>query len=232
MLTSTVATLHNNAAHGEDRYLVRTLSEQMSLDAVTDGVTSRRGGEASRWLVDALAAASLASPDDVLAVLEAVNQHCYQRGMGHFFLTTVSVALFLDGRLYIMRVGDSPVLLVRSDASQPLPSRASGVVHTSVARAIGTTSPLRQVYRAEVLIKPGDRLVLATDGITNIVTPQELTQVVQDAETPDAAAQQIRTMITARQAERQWRAGSYQDDWTAIFRFFTSEERWSSGDRW
>jgi serine/threonine protein phosphatase PrpC len=223
MFTSTVAILHNNAAHGEDGYLIRTLGKQGCLDAVMDGVTHRRGGEASRWLVDALAAASVTSPDDVLAVLETVNQHCYQRGMGHFFLTTVSVALFLDDKLSIIRVGDSPVLHIRPGVAKPAPSRVSGFVHARVVRAIGATNTLRHPYRAEVSIEPGDRLVLATDGITNTVAPQELRQVVQDAETPDAAAQQIHTLITTRQAERRWRTGSHQDDWTAILRFFASE---------
>lgn len=228
MLTSTVAILHNNAAHGEDGYLLRTLGERGFLDAVMDGVTRRRGGDASRWLVDALAAASVTSPDDVLAVLETVNQHCYQRGMGHFFLTTVSAALFLDGVLSIIRVGDSPVFLIRPGGNQPAPSRVSGFVHAHVVRAIGAARTLQHPYRAEVSIEPGDRLVLATDGITNVATPQELMQVVQDAETPEAAAQQIHTLITTRQAERRWRAGVQQDDWTAIFRFFASGDLLSS----
>ena len=130
MLTSTVAILHNNSAHGEDGYLVRTLGDHTFLDAVMDGVTGRQGGEASRCLVDALTTADLASPDDVLAVLEDVNQHCYGRGLGRFFLTTVSTALFLDGKLYVISAGDSPVCLVRSDAVQQLSRHVSRMLPT------------------------------------------------------------------------------------------------------
>ena len=68
MLTSAVAIAHDNSAHGEDGYLVRALDERAHLDAVMDGVTSRRGGQASRWVVEALTAAPLTSVNDVVAV--------------------------------------------------------------------------------------------------------------------------------------------------------------------
>ena len=223
MLTSTVATLHNNSAHGEDGYLVRALGDHTFLDAVMDGVTGRQGGEASRCLVEALAAADLASPDDVLAVLEEVNQHCYRRGLGRFFLTTVSTALFLDGKLHVISVGDSPVCLIRSDAFQHLSRHVSGMLSTGVVRAIGATRNLGHLYRTEVTIEPGDRLVLATDGITHTITRDELMHVVRSAQTPDEAAQQIQTMMTTRHAENYVGARFRHDDWTAIFRFFGSE---------
>src|SRR5205807_1540447 len=57
MRTSTVAILHDNAGHGEDHYVVRTLNDNLYLDAVMDGVTGRRGWEASQTLAEALAVA-------------------------------------------------------------------------------------------------------------------------------------------------------------------------------
>jgi serine/threonine protein phosphatase PrpC len=220
MLISTVAVLHNNSAHGEDGYLVRTLGNHAFLDAVMDGVTGRQGGEASRCLVEALAAADLASPDDVFAVLEDVNQHCYRRGRGRFFLSTLSTTLFLDGKLYVMGVGDSPVYLLRSDAFQHLSSQVSRMSSTGVARAIGATPNLGHLYRTEVTIEPGDRLVLATDGITHTVTRDELIPVVRSAQMPDEAVQQLQTMMTTRHADNYVGARFRHDDWTAIFRFF------------
>src|SRR5262245_10900337 len=117
MLTSTVAILHDNDGHGEDHYVVRTLNDNMYLDAVMDGVTGRRGWEASQTLADALTAAPLTSPADLLAVLEDVNQQLYRRGLGHFLLTTVASALCLDDTLYTMGAGDSPIVLIRSEIS-------------------------------------------------------------------------------------------------------------------
>ena len=92
MRTSTVAILHDNGGHGEDHYVVRTLNDNLYLDAVMDGVTGRRGWEASQTLADALTVAPLTAPADLLAVLEDVNQQLYRRGLGHFLLTTIAAA--------------------------------------------------------------------------------------------------------------------------------------------
>lgn len=227
MLTSTVATLQDNSAHGEDRYLVRDLGGNARLDAVMDGVTGRRGGQASATLADALATAALTSPDDLVAVLEAMNHRLYQVGGGHFLLTTVSAALSLDGQLYVVGTGDSPVFLVRSDAFQHLSSRAGGLLQAGIASAIGASKQLVHLYRAEVALQPGDRVLLATDGVTDNVTNCELVELVRSALSPDEAAARLSTLLAARQGEGRlpWplRGGFRRDDWTAIFRFFLSE---------
>ena len=107
MLTSGVAIVQDNSAHGEDNYLVRTIGEQAFLDAIMDGVTRRGGKQATQWVADALAAATLTSPGDLVAVLEQVNLRLYERGGGGFLLTTVSVALCLHGKLSVAGVGDT-----------------------------------------------------------------------------------------------------------------------------
>jgi serine/threonine protein phosphatase PrpC len=219
MLTSTVATLHDNSAHGEDNYLVRTLGDDAVLDAVMDGVTRRRGGQASQLAVEALAAAPLQSADDVVAVLEDVNRRLYQMGWGQFWLTTVAAALCLDGTLYVVGVGDSSVFLIRPDACQQLSSRVRGAF-------IGASRQLVHLYRAEMALEPGDRLVLATDGVTDNVTSHELVEIVRGTTSPDAAAAQLRTLMTARQAGSRLPeslvGGFRHDDWTAIVRFFSA----------
>src|SRR5499426_2910304 len=126
MITSTVATLHNNTGHGEDQYVVRALDHNAFLDAVMDGVTGRRGWEASQTLAEALTAAPLTSPADLLAVLEDVNQQLYRRGLGHFLLTTIAAALYCESVLHIVGAGDSTLLLIRPDTYQLFASRTSG----------------------------------------------------------------------------------------------------------
>jgi serine/threonine protein phosphatase PrpC len=225
MLISTVATLHNNAAHGDDNYVLRPLGDNGFLDAVMDGVTGRKGGEASRTVVEALMTASLTSPADVVAVLEEVNQTLYRRGWGHWWLTTVSVALFLDGTLSIVSIGDSPVLLIRSDSCQALFSHVSGFGPAGMVRALGAKSTLVNLYRAAVPITPGDRVVLATDGITENVTRHELVEIIRRAASPQAAAERLTALLATRQATAHLPAppgGSFRrDDWTAILRFFS-----------
>src|SRR5437764_15088430 len=115
MITSTVAILHHNVSHGEEQDVVRPLDNNAFLDAVRGGVTGRRGWEASQITAEALSVAPLTSPADLRAVLEDVNDRLYRRGWGRFLLTTIAAALCLDGTLYTMGAGDSPIVLIRSE---------------------------------------------------------------------------------------------------------------------
>jgi serine/threonine protein phosphatase PrpC len=111
MLASTVATLQDNSTHGEDSYLVRDLGNNAFLDVVLDGVTGHGGEEASRSVAEALESASISSIEDVIAILEDQNEEFFQVGGGRFLLTTVSAALFLGEKLYVISAGDSPAYL-------------------------------------------------------------------------------------------------------------------------
>lgn len=224
MLTSTVAILHDNAVHGEDAYLVRTLDRHMVLDAVMDGVTGRQGREASQAVREALATASLTSPDDVVAVLEDVNGRLYRRSWGPLWLTTVSVALCLHDTLYVMGAGDSPVLLIRSNRVQPLLDRPHGVGSAGVMSVMGASQTLRRLCRVEVPLMPGDRVVLATDGVTDNIAPSEVAEMVCRAASPDTAIACLRACLATRQAVEGLTAPLQEpfrsDDRTAIVRFF------------
>ena len=220
MITSTVAILHDNAGHGEDQYVVRTLDNNASLDAVMDGVTGRRGWEASQITAEALTVAPLTSPADLMAVLEDVNDRLYRRGWGRFLLTTIAAALCLDDTLYTVGAGDSPIVLIRSETSQFLSSRTSGFSPWGPARAIGISQHLGNLHRTEVTLVPGDRVVLATDGVMEAVPRDEVVALVRGAASPDAAVQQLHTLLATRQEEAQARGETRRDDWTAIVRFF------------
>jgi serine/threonine protein phosphatase PrpC len=222
MITSTVAVLHDNTSHGEDQYVVRTLDHNACLDAVMDGVTGRRGWEASQTLAEALTAAPLTSPADLRAVLEDVNDHLYRRGLGRLLLTTIAAALCLDDTLYTMGAGDSPIVLIRSETWHLLSSRPSGFSPLGPPSAIGVSPNLRNLPQAEVALAPGDRVVLATDGILDRVPRPELVDLVRRAASLDAAVQQLHTLLTTRQAQAQARGETRRDDWTAIVRFFTN----------
>jgi serine/threonine protein phosphatase PrpC len=217
VLTSRVATLQDNSAHGEDHYLVRAMGKHALLDAIMDGVTRRGGRQATQLLVDALAVAALTSAGDMVAVLEQVNQQLYQIGGGRFLLTTVSAALCLDGKLSVVGVGDSSAFLIRSDTFQQLCSPMRGVF-------LGAGAQLQGLYRTEMTIEPGDRLVLATDGLTDNVTSSELVDIVRHTASPDEAAGQLSTIMATRSAGGRPPAslgGRFRyDDWTAIIRFF------------
>jgi serine/threonine protein phosphatase PrpC len=201
------------------------LSAHACVDAVMDGVTGRGGKAASQEVVHALAASSLTSPEAVVTVLEEVNSRLYQVSLGRFLLTTASVALCLDGVLHVVSAGDSAVLLVRPHTVQLLSSRVRGFTHAGIARALGMRQTLRQLSQARVDIEPDDRLVLATDGITDNITPDELVEIVRGAMSPDQAIEHIRSLIASRRLTgtlpEQLGGRFHHDDQTAICRFFS-----------
>lgn len=198
-------------------YVLRTLGDRIFLDAVMDGVTRRQGGEASRALAAALAAAPLQSAEDIVAVLEEVNQQFHQLGCGRFWLTTVAAALYVGGVLSVVSVGDSPIMLVRSESSHWFCSGLRGVY-------VGANRHLVHLYRAHAVLRPGDRVLLASDGVTDGVDSGALVDILRQAVTPEEATTGIRALLHARQAGGRASApsGGYGqgDDWTAIVRFF------------
>src|SRR5262249_10897614 len=222
MLTSTVAILHDNEGHGEDHYVVRTLNDNLYLDAVMDGVTGRRGWEASQTLADALAVAPLTSLADLVAVLEDVNQQLYRRGLGHFLLTTIAAALYCESVLHIIGAGDSPVVLIQPDTHQLFASRTSGFSPIGPMRAIGISKQLGTLYPAEVSPTPGDRVVLATDGSMDLIPQHELVEIVRAAASPDVAVEQLHRLLVTRHAAAPLGSQGRRDDWTIIVRFFSS----------
>lgn len=224
MLSSKVATLQDNTAHGDDSYLSRDLGDNAFLDVVMDGVTGHGGQEASRTLKEALAEATITSIQDVEGVLQGVNEEFYQIGGGRFLLTTVSAALFTDGKLEVIGAGDSPIFVVGPDSYQQLAGRIGGFLHVGVARAVGAGPELNGLARSEMEGQLGSRLVLATDGISDNILIEDLADLVRQAASPEEAATNINQTIEqyleeGRMPERLGLRFRH-DDRTAIFRFF------------
>ena len=224
MLTSKVATLHDNSAHGDDSYLIRELGDNAFLDVVMDGVTGHGGEEASRTLKEAIAEATITTMDDLEEVLQSVNEEFFQIGGGRFLLTTVSSALFTGGKLEVIGAGDSPVFIVGPDSHQQLAGRVGGFLHVGVARAIGASRELTGLARSQMEAQPGSRLVLATDGLSDNMLIEDLADMVRQAASPEEAAHNIdetieRYLREGRTPERLGRRFRH-DDRTAIFRFF------------
>jgi serine/threonine protein phosphatase PrpC len=227
MIPSTVATIQDNSVHGEDTLLTRDLGNNAFLDAVMDGVTNHGGEEASRLLKEALTEISVNSPEDVVAVLDEVNEEFYQIGGGRFLLTTVSAALYLGDRLYVIGAGDSPIFLVKPDSYDQICGRIGSFLHVGVANTIGAGPSLSNLTRLETDIEPGFRLILATDGLSDNILIENLADIVRRAESPKDAAQRTDSTVESflqpgRMPEELGRRFR-RDDRTGIFRFFETK---------
>ena len=192
---------------------------------VADGMGGHRGGAtASSTAVTAIAeifdAEASARPSDMLGrAIEAANARVFEmaqqdpelEGMG----TTV-VAFHLDarGRGTVAHVGDSRAYRYRNGRLEPLTTDHSVVaemqrrgllsadeaaVHprrNEILRSVGVL-PDVEVEVAAVDVHPGDRFVLCSDGLSGVVTDDQIAAVVQ-AESPEGAVDTLIRMANER----------------------------------
>ncbi len=183
-----------------------------------DGMGGHLGGEvASLVAVETIgrefsAAAAGAPPDARLrrafqAAHARVSGRAAQRPELHGMGTT-GVALFYDGaaRVWVAHVGDSRCYRVRDGRIEQLthdhsivaelvragrltPEQAASHPHNELSRAIGASREL-EVDCAELDVKPGDRFLLCSDGLWNLVEPREMAEAVL-RETPSGAVRRL-----------------------------------------
>jgi len=134
----------------------------------------------------------------IIAGINRANRHVFnssqenadRRGMG----TTVSVVYFTDQTMVVGNVGDSPIYLVRNKKIKLI-----STLHTVIAeqralapkgakplgkqfrhmltRAVGTRETVR-VDTREIKYRNGDFIIICSDGLSDLVTPEEILQKV------------------------------------------------------
>jgi serine/threonine protein phosphatase PrpC len=216
------AVFQDNSYHGEDAYVARELSTHVAIDAVFDGATGRGGADASGFAAKTLQEATADTVDGVTGILEMVNQRLFQRGRGRFFLTTASVTFKVGSTLHVLNVGYSMAFLIRGHDIKPLEGTPRGATFLGIDNALGRYEKLS--YKATSIgLEPGDRLVLATDGLIENVAPGELIALVEAAPSPEQAVASLRLLLGEKKQRDKGRAddanGFRRDDATAIFRY-------------
>lgn len=138
----------------------------------------------------------------LLAGIRAANRRVYRRAAGRSDLsgmgTTIAAALVAEGRLYVANVGDSRIYLIRGRRIRQLTddhsvvaelmktgslSEAEAKVHPQrhmLTRALGVERSMDIDVREDDLL-PGDVLVLATDGLTALVSADEILSTVTNS---------------------------------------------------
>ena len=189
-----------------------------NLYIVADGMGGHKAGEyASRYTIERIVASVSKSPgEEPIAILneairranellieEAVEDES-KRGMG----TTVVAATITDRHMYVANVGDSRLYVISQKIRQI--TRDHSLVEEMVrlgemdesearkhpdkniiTRAIGAADSVTPDF-FEVDLEPEDYILLCTDGLTNMITDEEIAGVVQGE---DSLETKVNTLI-------------------------------------
>jgi protein phosphatase len=196
----------------EDSYLARA-----PLFAVADGMGGHLAGDvASATAVEVItnesSGASIDDPQTLSSLLRAANRAIWEKartdpalkGMG----TTCTLVMIEDGRAEVAHVGDSRAYLLRDGQLRQLTED-----HTLVSRMVkegrlreeeAARHPQRSIITralgvdadVEVDLDPlelagGDRLLLNSDGLTSMVDPRRVKQILVDERDPQLAADRL-----------------------------------------
>ena len=223
MIASSYHTFQDNSSHGEDSFLVKDLGNNVFLDVVLDGVTGHGGGEASQNVAQALSTANISNMDNVIEILSEMNSDFYQVGGGKYLLTTASIALYRENTIDILNAGDSPIYHITPDTHQRISSNLGGILRTGGTKLIGADSELH-ISQKQLDLNPGDKVVVASDGVSDNVSLEELLNIVRSSQSPDQASETIKQLIDEHLElglAPQITGSRYRhDDQTAIIRFF------------
>jgi protein phosphatase len=184
------------------------------LVVVADGMGGHRGGSiASQLAVEAVGAVFSDGAADSEATLQRAfaeaNRRILRRaadepGLSGMGTTGVALLFAPDGAVFVAHVGDSRAYRVRGGAIRALTADHSLVAQLmregmlrpdevadhpgrhAILRALGTDEQV-EVDVARVDAQPGDRFVLCSDGLSGVVSDEEIARMVSEQSLPTAA---------------------------------------------
>jgi serine/threonine protein phosphatase PrpC len=216
----------------EDSYLV-----EQPLYVVADGMGGHRGGEvASELALETIQSLFLKREGSLVTQVEEANRRVFERsqsdrnvaGMG----TTLTAALVDGSRVQLAHVGDSRAYLFRDHeltiltedhtlvhrmvmAGEITEEEAEVHPHRSIlTRALGVDGRI-QVDESAIDVRPGDRILLCTDGLTGMVSEEQIRTILDS--TPGDAQGAVERLIAEAN-----RAGGV-DNITAVVLDFTDD---------
>ena len=183
------------------------------LFAVADGMGGHRGGEvASHLALDTVEAMHLRGEGTLADQVREANRAVFARssedlkvaGMG----TTLTAALVEGDGLHLAHVGDSRAYLLRAGSLRQLTddhtlvnrmvkageiTREEAAVHPHrnvVTRALGT-EPEIPVDEQSVALLEGDQILLCSDGLTGMVTEDQIQAIMESTDDAQQAADRL-----------------------------------------
>ncbi len=195
--TSSFGLAKGHEALNDDFAAVRVMEDGLCVGVLCDGVGSARaGGQAARRTVNYLINNFKTRPrswnieKSLRHFIANINEILYREGVEEYeepeYVTTLSVAVIDGNRLYGANVGDSPIWLQREGEllrlSIPHSSDEKGMEHV-LTQAIGMDETV-DPYLFENNLRPGDRLILASDGLEAVLKESEIAQRASLGATP------------------------------------------------
>ncbi|MBA3764672.1 MAG: Stp1/IreP family PP2C-type Ser/Thr phosphatase [Actinobacteria bacterium] len=192
----------------EDSFLV-----QAPLYAVADGMGGHRGGDvASRLALDTVETLFRQGEDSLADKVREANRAVYERsvddqrvsGMGTTLTAvvveqaTAHLAHVGDSRAYLLRAGDlrqvtnDHTLVARLVKAGEITSEEAAV-HPNrnvVTRALGTEATV-QVDERTISLLDDDRVLLCSDGLTGMVTEDQIQTILEAEPDPQRAADRL-----------------------------------------
>jgi len=207
----------------EDYVCVRTeqVGALPNFFIVADGMGGHKAGdraskETVEIMLDCVIRSKGTDPKEILFhALAAANRKVYQdacesselEGMG----TTVVAATILNGKLCVMNVGDSRLYLISEGGIRQITVDHSlveemvrkGILPREkarnhpkkniITRAVGVTQSVEPDF-FEVDVKSGDKILMCSDGLSNMLEDQELGEI---ADSVGALEEKARLMVDA-----------------------------------
>jgi serine/threonine protein phosphatase PrpC len=186
------------------RIAVKTITDTLSIyDLANEPPDAEEGTDAMS--VEELIRFSLQEANEQILLASLSNQHL--QGMG----TTAIVAMEYRNQLYIGHIGDSRTYLVRDQQIQQLTedhsvvqqlvkagaiSQEEAQVHpykNVITRCLGMQASVEPDVMALDLL-PGDRVLMCSDGLTNMVTNEQILEVVSGSTEPHPACETLIAM--------------------------------------
>ncbi len=176
------------------------------LVAVADGMGGHAAGEiASAVAIETIASSEAAAAERVREANRAVMGRGEARTDHHGMGTTLTIGLFRpDGTLDVGHAGDSRLYLSRrhellqvtTDHSLVAEYLATGKITAEetvdhpqrnvITRALGISWDL-EVDDHRVNLRPGDRVLLCSDGLTSMISDDEIATILSEQPAPQAA---------------------------------------------
>ena len=138
-------------------------------------------------------------------IFEESSEHPELRGMG----TTVTMAYHLDSQLCIVHAGDSRAYMfeqgelhqvtqdhtvaaemVRRGSLKPT-DEARHRLRNLITNVVGGNEPLHYVESHALQLQAGDRLILCSDGLTEMMSNDRIAETLRDEAEPEAACRKL-----------------------------------------